>query len=177
MGDQMSDGDVGDNRQRAAGHRYPLTCTVNGTVRSLLVEGDRRLLSVLRDELGLTGAKAGCEVGVCGACTVLVDGKPTSSCLTFAAQADGAEVLTVEGIGIRPDLRRLQLEFIAEGGFQCGFCTSGQLMTAASLVMSGELRSLSDHGIRERMLGNLCRCGAYYGIIRAIGKAREAMEE
>ncbi|RSD11723.1 (2Fe-2S)-binding protein [Amycolatopsis eburnea] len=153
---------------------YPVSVTVNGKPRSLLVDGAARLLGVLRDELGLTGAKAGCAVGVCGACTVLVDGAPTSSCLTFAAQVDGAEVVTVEGLAAHPGLRALQEDFLAEGGFQCGYCTSGQLVTAASLVLSGELFGLSDADIRERMLGNLCRCGAYYGIVRAIEKAREA---
>jgi xanthine dehydrogenase YagT iron-sulfur-binding subunit len=157
--------------------RCPVTLTVNGKPRSLLVDGDSRLLTVLRDELGLTGAKAGCEVGVCGACTVLVDGAPTSSCLTFAAQADGSEVLTVEGLEAFPALRGLQDGFLAEGGFQCGFCTSGQLVTIASLVLSGELAELSEEDIRERMLGNLCRCGAYYGIMRAIGRAKEAVKE
>ncbi|HEY3480636.1 MAG TPA: (2Fe-2S)-binding protein [Amycolatopsis sp.] len=152
----------------------PVAVTVNGKPRSLLVDGAARLLGVLRDELGLTGAKAGCAVGVCGACTVLVDGAPTSSCLTFAAQVDGAEVLTVEGLAAHPELRALQEDFLAEGGFQCGYCTSGQLVTAASLILSGELAELSDEDIRHRMLGNLCRCGAYYGIQRAIAKAREA---
>lgn len=151
---------------------YALTLTVNGVQRSLLVTPDRRLLGVLRDDLGLTGAKAGCEVGVCGACTVLVDGRPTSSCLLFAMQADDTDVLTVEGLEDNPDLRRLQEAFIDEGGFQCGFCTSGQLVTAASLVLSGELSSMTETEIQESMLGNLCRCGAYYGIQRAIGKAR-----
>lgn len=152
----------------------PVAVIVNGKPRSLLIDGAARLLGVLRDELGLTGAKAGCAVGVCGACTVLVDGAPTSSCLTFAAQVDGAEVLTVEGLAAHPELRALQEGFVAEGGFQCGYCTSGQLVTAASLILSGELVALSDEDIQERMLGNLCRCGAYCGILRAIAKAREA---
>jgi aerobic-type carbon monoxide dehydrogenase small subunit (CoxS/CutS family) len=149
-----------------------VTMTVNGVPRSLLVSPERRLLGVLRDDLGLTGAKAGCEVGVCGACTVLVDGRPTSSCLLFAAQADDADVLTVEGLEGTAELRRLQEAFIEEGGFQCGFCTGGQLVTAASFVLSGELDSMSEAEVQESMLGNLCRCGAYYGIQRAIGKVR-----
>jgi carbon-monoxide dehydrogenase small subunit len=162
------------DRKSAGDTPYAVTMRVNGVPRSLLVSPDRRLLSVLRDDLGLTGAKAGCEVGVCGACTVLVDGLPTSSCLLFAAQADDADVLTVEGLEKTPGLRRLQEAFIEEGGFQCGFCTSGQLVTAASLVLSGELDSMSEAEIQESMLGNLCRCGAYYGIQRAIEKARAA---
>jgi xanthine dehydrogenase YagT iron-sulfur-binding subunit len=155
----------------------PIALTVNGRPRSLLVDGGSRLLGVLRDELGLTGAKTGCAVGVCGACTVLVDGAPTSSCITFAAQVDGAEVLTVEGLEAFPVLRRLQEDFVSEGGFQCGYCTSGQLVTAAALILSGELDAMSDEDVREKMLGNLCRCGAYYGIMRAIGRARGAAVE
>lgn len=153
---------------------HPLHVTVNGEPRSLLIAADRRLLGVLRDDLGLTGAKAGCEVGVCGACTVLVDGRPTSSCLTFAAQADGAEILTVEGLSGDPRLEALQHDFVDEGGFQCGFCTSGQLMTATSLILSGELENSSPEEVQEHMLGNLCRCGSYYGIARALEKARRA---
>jgi xanthine dehydrogenase YagT iron-sulfur-binding subunit len=159
-----------------AGTRHRVTLTVNGEPQSLLVDGDSRLLGVLRDELGLTGAKPGCEVGVCGACTVLVDGAPTSSCLAFAAQADGAEVITVEGLEAFPVLSALQDDFIVEGGFQCGYCTSGQLVTAASMILSGEIAELSDADLRTRMLGNLCRCGAYYGIFRALAKAREAVD-
>lgn len=153
---------------------YPVTITVNGVRRTLLVSPERRLLSVLREDLGLTGAKAGCEVGVCGACTVLVDDRPTSSCLTFVAQVDESDVLTVEALEQFPQLRRLQRDFITEGGFQCGFCTSGQLMTAAALIRSGAFKSMTDDEIKEYMLGNLCRCGTYYGIFRALEKAKEA---
>jgi aerobic-type carbon monoxide dehydrogenase small subunit (CoxS/CutS family) len=153
-----------------------VTMTVNGAARSCLVAPHRRLLSVLRDELGLTGAKAGCEVGVCGACTVLVNGLPTSSCLAFAAQADGAEVDTVEGLGRSAATRRLQEAFVEEGGFQCGFCTSGQLMTAASLLASEELASMTEADVKKAMLGNLCRCGTYYGIVRAFEEAKKVAE-
>jgi xanthine dehydrogenase YagT iron-sulfur-binding subunit len=155
------------------GAAFPVTVTVNAASRTVLLAPERMLLGMLRDELGLTGAKAGCEVGVCGACTVLVDGRPTSSCHTYVAQVDGSDVLTVEGISAVPELKRLQEAFVEQGGFQCGFCTSGQLMTAAALVLSGQLKAMTDGEIRTHMLGNLCRCGAYYGIFRAIDEVRK----
>jgi aerobic-type carbon monoxide dehydrogenase small subunit (CoxS/CutS family) len=155
--------------------RRGIRLKVNGVSKSVLVSPDRRLLSVLRDELGLTGTKTGCEVGVCGACTVLVNGQPTSSCILLAVQAEDADVLTVEGLDRDERFRLLQQAFIDEGGFQCGYCTSGQLMTIASMVLSGSLPSMSDDDIRETMLGNLCRCTGYYGILRAIEKLRSAL--
>jgi xanthine dehydrogenase YagT iron-sulfur-binding subunit len=151
----------------------PVTFTVNGVPRTVVVEPDAMLLGVLRDQLGLTGAKPACEVGVCGACTVLVDGEATSSCHTFAALADGAEVRTVESLAADPELRPLQEAFVSDGAFQCGFCTSGQLMAAASLVLSGRLDTATDEEIRGYMLGNLCRCGAYHGIARALDRFRK----
>ena len=141
---------------------------VNGAERTLVVDSDRRLLSVLRDDLGLTGAKAACEVSVCGACTVMVDGQPTSSCVMLAAQADGREIITVEGLARYPEIRKLQEAFIDEGGFQCGFCTSGQIVAAASLLLGEDAASMSRPEIQDYMLGNLCRCTGYYGILRAI---------
>ena len=111
---------------------------------------------------------------MCGACTVVGDGEPTSGCHTVAALADGAEVATVEGLSTDPRLRALQEAFIDEGAFQCGFCTSGQLMAAAALVLSGRLATATDEELRTHMLGNLCRCGAYHGIARALHRAREA---
>jgi aerobic carbon-monoxide dehydrogenase small subunit len=152
--------------------RSVVRLNVNGVPKAVLVSAERRLLSVLRDELGLTGTKAGCEVGVCGACTVLVDGRPTSSCLLLAVQAHDSDVLTVEGLAANDRLRPLQEAFIEEGGFQCGYCTSGQLIMAAWLVLSDELPGMSDDEIREAMLGNLCRCTGYYGIMRAIDRVR-----
>jgi xanthine dehydrogenase YagT iron-sulfur-binding subunit len=150
-----------------------VTFTVNGVSRTVVVEPEVMLLGVLRDQLGLTGAKPACEVGVCGACTVLVDGDATSSCHTFAAMADGAEIRTVESLATDPELRPLQEAFVEDGAFQCGFCTSGQLMAAASLVLSGQLDTATDEEIRTYMLGNLCRCGAYYGIARALDRFRK----
>lgn len=151
--------------------RVAVSLEVNGTPRQLLVDPERRLARVLREDLGLTGTKVGCEVGVCGACTVLVDGLPTSSCIALAVEVDEREILTVEGLQLHPELERLQAAFIDEGGLQCGYCTSGQLMSAASLILSGAAGGLSEDDIRHHMLGNLCRCTGYYGILRAIAAA------
>ncbi|MPZ87445.1 MAG: 2Fe-2S iron-sulfur cluster binding domain-containing protein [Nitriliruptorales bacterium] len=147
-----------------------ISTVVNGKPEELAVPADRCLVTVLRDDLGLTGTKIGCEVGVCGACTVLVDGRPTSSCLTLAVQVDGAEILTVEGLGRHPELQELQQAFIEQGGFQCGFCTSGQLVALASLVLENRLPSMNGEEVAEHLHGNLCRCTGYYGILRAAAK-------
>lgn len=148
-----------------------VTLTVNGAPRSLLIDPMSRLVVVLRDDLGLTGTKVGCEVGVCGACTVLVDGRPTSSCIALAVEVDGSDVLTVEGLADHPELERLQCAFVDEGGFQCGYCTSGQLVSAASVFLSGAIETMTEDDVRTHMLGNLCRCTGYYGILRAITAA------
>lgn len=154
------------------GALVPVHVTVNGEAHRLDVPGELPLVTLLRDQLGLTGTKYACEVGVCGVCTVLVDGRPTSSCLTLAAQVDGAEVLTIEGLAEREDLQVLLRAFESEGGFQCGFCTSGQIVAIASLMSSEEGRDLDDEERRHYLAGNLCRCTGYYGIERA---AREAL--
>lgn len=137
---------------------------VNGTDVEAVVPAERRLAAFLRDDLGLTGTKVGCEVGVCGVCTVLVDERATSSCLTLAIQVDGAEVCTVEGLEDTAEGRRLQERFIEQGGFQCGYCTSGQLMTATAMARNPADRD----DLAEQLHGNLCRCTGYYGILRAI---------
>lgn len=138
---------------------------VNGAPVDAIVPADRRLVDLLRDDLGLVGTKIGCEVGVCGVCTVLVDGRATSACLTLAVQVDGAHVQTVEGLESLEIGRRLQEAFVTEGGFQCGYCTSGQLMNAAAhLARSASPDDLDLHGY-------LCRCTGYYGILRAIQAA------
>ena len=144
--------------------------SVNGQSMTVDVPADMRLVVFLRDRLGLTGTKIGCEVGVCGVCTVLVDGRPTSSCLTLVAQADGKDVLTIEGLAERDDLQELLDAFVSEGGFQCGFCTSGQIMAIAALKLSGDGRSMADGELRHFLAGNLCRCTGYYGIERAARK-------
>jgi carbon-monoxide dehydrogenase small subunit len=145
-----------------------ISVRVNGESHDLSVPADRRLVDLIRDDLGLTGTKIGCDVGVCGACTVLVDGRPTSSCITLAIQSDGADLRTVEILEETPQLRRLQEAFVSEGGTQCGYCTSGQLMAASVLISSGQAAGMTEDEIAHQMLGNLCRCTGYYGIRRAI---------
>jgi xanthine dehydrogenase YagT iron-sulfur-binding subunit len=143
-----------------------ITFGVNGSEYRLRLPAELTLLDALRDHLGLTGTKKGCDQGACGACTVLRDGKRVLSCLTLAAQCDGREVTTIEGLAPHGQLHPLQEAFIRHDAFQCGFCTSGQLMSAVALLDEG--RAGSDEQIREFMSGNLCRCGAYPNIVAAI---------
>ena len=143
-----------------------LTTAVNGAAVELRVAGQETLLDVLRDRLGLTGTKKGCDQGACGACTVLVDGKRVLSCLTLAAQCDGREVTTIEGLGGDGGLHPVQEAFVRHDALQCGYCTPGQIMSAVALLAEGRARS--DAEIREFMSGNLCRCGAYPNIVAAI---------
>lgn len=155
---------------------------VNGSTEVLELDPWVSLLDALREHLGLTGTKKGCNQGACGACTVLVDGERINSCLALAVQYDGQEITTIEGVG-RPDqLHPLQRAFIAEDGFQCGFCTSGQICSALGMLaehsagapsaitpdLAADDIRLTDAEIKERMSGNLCRCGAYEGITNAI---------
>lgn len=142
--------------------------TVNGAEVQAVVPAGRRLAAFLRDDLGLTGTKVGCEVGVCGVCTVLVNDRPTSSCLTLAVQVDGADVRTVEGLAGTPEGRRLQEQFVVHGGFQCGYCTSGQLMAATAIIADAGDEAPDRDALAEQLHGYLCRCTGYYGIIRAI---------
>jgi xanthine dehydrogenase YagT iron-sulfur-binding subunit len=139
---------------------------VNGEPRTVLADPRVTLLDFLRDSLGLTGTKKGCDQGACGACTVLLDGKRILSCLTLVAQCEGSEVTTVEGLAQEGDLHPLQEAFIRHDGFQCGYCTSGQIISAVALL--DEVRAQSDDDIREFMSGNICRCGAYPNILAAI---------
>jgi carbon-monoxide dehydrogenase small subunit len=133
------------------------------------VRADRRLVDVLRDDLGFTGTKEGCSIGVCGACSVLVGGELLSACLLPAVFVDGRDVTTVEGLGRADELSSLQDAFIREGGFQCGICTPGQHVAATALL--AEHPRPSEDEIREWMMGNLCRCSGYHGITRAIRAA------
>jgi carbon-monoxide dehydrogenase small subunit len=133
------------------------------------VRADRRLIDVLRDDLGATGTKEGCSIGVCGSCSVLVGGELLSACLLPAVFVDGREVTTVEGLAHGDELSPLQDAFIREGGFQCGICTPGQLIAATALL--AEHPRPSDEEIRGWMMGNLCRCTGYHGITRAIKAA------
>lgn len=157
---------------------------VNGAERALQIEPRVTLLDALREQLELTGSKKGCDHGQCGACTVLVDGRRVLSCLTLAAQVEGQEITTIEGLAKNGELHPMQAAFIKHDGFQCGFCTSGQICSAVALMneakngeasyMTPDVRQktgsvkLSDEEIRERMSGNLCRCGAYPNIVAAV---------
>ena len=147
-----------------------LIVTVNGERRSRTVEARRTLADFLRDDLCLTGTHLGCEHGVCGACTVLVDGDAVRSCLMFAVQADGAEVTTIEGLSERNgELTPIQAAFQAEHGLQCGFCTPGFVVSAHAFLK--EHPNPTDDEIREALSGNLCRCTGYQGIIAAVKRA------
>jgi xanthine dehydrogenase YagT iron-sulfur-binding subunit len=139
--------------------------TVNGEKRALRVEPRVVLLDALRENLGLTGAKKGCDMGQCGACTVLVDGQRVNSCLQLVAQLDGKSVTTIEGLA-HGDLHPMQQAFLDEDAFQCGYCTPGQILSAVALLQEG--KPGSDEEIRERMSGNICRCGAYPNIVAAV---------
>lgn len=139
---------------------------INGTEHRLEVAPWTTLLDLLRNRLGMTGTKKGCDHGQCGACTVLVDGRRINSCLTLAVMADGAEVTTVEGLATGDELHPLQEAFIERDAFQCGYCTPGQLCSAAGLLNEGRAQTREE--VRELMSGNLCRCGAYVNIADAI---------
>ena len=144
----------------------PITLTINGEAHALTLDPWVTLLDLLRERLGLTGTKKGCDHGQCGACTVLVDGKRINSCLVLAVTRDGAEVTTIEGLGAPDNLHPLQQAFIDHDAFQCGYCTPGQICSAAGLIAEGRARTREE--IREWMSGNLCRCGAYTNIVDAI---------
>jgi xanthine dehydrogenase YagT iron-sulfur-binding subunit len=146
--------------------RIPITLTVNGEVRQLDVLPWTVLLDLLRDHLGLTGTKKGCDHGQCGACTVIVDGRRINSCMAFAVMKDGAQITTVEGLAKDGALHPLQQAFIDHDAFQCGYCTPGQICSGVALVAEGRAHTRDE--IRELMSGNLCRCGAYTNIVDAI---------
>jgi|SRR5579859_176816 len=150
-----------------------LNFNLNGAEREVSVPGNRRLIDLLRDDLGLTGTKEGCSVGVCGACSVLVDGRVMSACLLPAVCVDGSSVTTIEGLA--PDehsLTPLQDAFIRHGGFQCGICTPGQIIAATALLQ--EIPHPTTDQVKEWMMGNLCRCTGYYKIVESILAAAEA---
>ncbi len=153
--------------------RYSATLNVNGVPYPVDVEATATLLHVVRDVIGLTGAKEGCDDSECGACMMLLDGKPVNSCSYLALQADGRELTTVEGLADGDDLAPLQRAFLDEGGVQCGFCTPGMLISATALL--AENSSPSDEEIRLALGGNLCRCTGYDGIVKAVRRASEEM--
>ena len=138
---------------------------VNGMGREVAA-GTRTLLAVLRDDLGLVGAKEGCGIGLCGACTVLADGQPISSCLMLAAQAAGREITTVEGLAPEGELHPVQQAFIDHGAFQCAYCTPGFVLSSVALLR--ENPAPSEEEIRDYLAGNLCRCGSYQNILKAV---------
>jgi len=162
----------------------PLTLQINGEARRLRVDSRTTLLDALRENLHLTGTKKGCDHGQCGACTVLVNGQRINSCLSLAAMHEGDSITTIEGLGNAERLHPMQAAFLAKDGFQCGYCTPGQICSAVALLdevkagmpshvskrLDGPMR-LSEEEIRERMSGNLCRCSAYPNIVAAIQMA------
>jgi carbon-monoxide dehydrogenase small subunit len=154
---------------------FDLTVTVNGTRYERSVEPRMLLSDFLRHELGLTGTHVGCEHGVCGACSVLMDGQPIRSCLTFAVQAHGHEITTVEGLGTRDNLHPIQQAFQEAHGLQCGFCTPGILTTVKAFLEQNP--NPSEEEIREALSGNLCRCTGYQHIIEAVQLAAEKMRK
>jgi xanthine dehydrogenase YagT iron-sulfur-binding subunit len=154
---------------------FSISLTVNGERRDIDLDDPRvTLLDLLREQLHLTGSKKGCDRGQCGACTVLVDGRRINSCLALAVSLDGAEVLTIEGVAHGDHLHPVQAAFIAHDGFQCGFCTPGQIMSAIGLIQEAQAGSDPER-IREGMSGNLCRCAAYAGITEAVLEAEKEM--
>ena len=169
--------------------RVPVNLTVNGQARTIAVEPRMTLLDALREELGLTGTKKACDRGECGACTVHIDGRRVLSCMSLAAMQEGERITTIEGLEHDGKLHPLQAAFVEHDGFQCGFCTSGQIMSGVAMIEEAKagwpsastadlrrhltLADLSRAEIRERMSGNLCRCGAYVGIRQAIRQAHD----
>ena len=154
-----------------------ISLTVNGVARKVELDDPRvTLLDLLRERLDLTGTKKGCDRGQCGACTVHVDGRRINSCLALAVSCDGAQILTIEGLARGDALHPVQAAFIAHDGFQCGFCTPGQIMSAVGLIQEGQAGDDPER-IREGMSGNLCRCGAYAGITEAVIDAQRELAE
>lgn len=151
-----------------------ISLTVNGEKRELDVKPETRLLDLIRDDLGLTGTKEGCGKGECGACTVIMDNKVVASCLVLAAQADGAEIMTIEGLGGKEKLHPLQQAFIEKGAVQCGFCIPGMIMSSKKLLDKNI--NPSDEEIKRGLSGNICRCTGYVKIIDAVKEAAHKIE-
>ena len=155
--------------------KMTVTLFVNGVEKKLTIAPWTTLLDALREHVDLTGTKKGCDHGQCGACTVLVDGRRINSCLTLAVMKDGAQVTTIEGLAQGTTLHALQQAFIQHDAFQCGYCTPGQICSAAGLIAEGRAKTADD--IRELMSGNICRCGAYVNILAAIESVISASTE
>ncbi len=152
---------------------HDISLTVNGTDHELTVDSQTLLIHALRDELGYTGPNIGCESSLCGACTIHIDGEAVKSCTQLAVQADGAEILTVEGLDDDGEFHPIQDAFQAEHGLQCGYCTPGMMMTAVDFLE--ENPDPDDHEIRDALEGNICRCTGYQNIVRAVETASESM--
>jgi xanthine dehydrogenase YagT iron-sulfur-binding subunit len=148
----------------------PLTLKVNGQTHQITADPRATLLDTLRETLKLTGTKKGCDHGQCGACTVHIDGRRVNSCLTFAAMQQGKEITTIEGIGTPDHLHPMQASFVEHDGYQCGYCTSGQIMSATAILE--EPIGPTDADLKEAMSGNICRCGAYPNIVAAVQAVR-----
>ncbi|HWF47641.1 MAG TPA: 2Fe-2S iron-sulfur cluster-binding protein [Bryobacteraceae bacterium] len=174
--------------QTATPHTVSCTLTINGESQTISIDSRVTLLDLLREELRLTGTKKGCDHGQCGACTVLINGRRINSCLSFAAMHDGDQITTIEGFGQPGHLHPMQAAFIDHDGFQCGYCTPGQICSAVAMLQEVESGSpsmltpdinsihridLTDEEIRERMSGNICRCGAYPNIVDAIRSVQQ----
>jgi xanthine dehydrogenase YagT iron-sulfur-binding subunit len=176
---------VEDQAVLSPSHTIQITLRINSTARTLEIEPRVSLLDALREYLHLTGTKKGCNQGACGACTVLCNGQRTLSCLALAVQYEGSEITTIEGLSTDGNLHPLQAAFVEHDGFQCGYCTPGQICSAIGMMeefrtglpsavtpdVAAEAIELSDEELSERMSGNLCRCGAYVGIRAAIRQA------
>ena len=159
-------------KSEADPNAIPVSLEVNGKLYKLKLDPRTTLLDALREHLDITGPKKGCDQGACGACTVLVDGHRINSCLTLAAMNNGKKITTVEGLASDGRLIALQAAFIRNDGFQCGYCTSGQICSAYALLKEGH--TATDEEVRQWMSGNICRCGCYMGIVEAVREARNA---
>jgi xanthine dehydrogenase YagT iron-sulfur-binding subunit len=159
-----------DGKPRTIPGTIPITLKVNGETHSVRIDPRATLLDTLRETLHLTGTKKGCDHGQCGACTVHIDGRRANSCLAFAAMHQNVEITTIEGLGRAGKLHPMQAAFVEQDGFQCGYCTPGQIMSAVAMLK--EPWGASDDEVREAMSGNICRCGAYANILAAVQAAR-----
>ena len=164
-----------DEEIAAVFEKMPLKMEVNGRSLILSVEPRATLLDILREQLDLTGTKKGCDHGQCGACTVHVDGRRINSCLTLGVMVNGKKITTIEGLAHGDQLHPMQEAFIKHDGFQCGYCTPGQIMSAVACIREGHAGS--EHEIREYMSGNICRCGAYPNIVNAIQEVKNGGQE
>jgi xanthine dehydrogenase YagT iron-sulfur-binding subunit len=169
--DERSHMDIQGQPPPTPASRFDIDLIVNGTNHRLAVDARTTLLDALRDRLHLTGTKRGCDLGQCGACTVLLDGRRINACLTLAVMAQARAITTIEGIAADGQMHPVQAAFIEHDAFQCGYCTPGQIMSAIGLL--AESRDTDEATIREHMSGNICRCGAYTNIVAAIRNAAE----